>query len=97
MGIFNLFLNALFQVVVFTAIPFLWWLVTARKKENFLKWIGFKKVSSNYKIIAMVVVLCCFVQSVLLCRSLLYQICFRKELRCNNPIPDRGYLLSFLF
>lgn len=59
MGIFNLFLNAMFQVVVFTAIPFLWWLVTARKKENFFKWIGFKKVSSNYKIIAMVVVLFC--------------------------------------
>lgn len=43
-------LNGIFQVVVFTVIPFIWWLITARKKENFFKWMGFKKpVMGNKK------------------------------------------------
>ncbi|NYE58425.1 CPBP family intramembrane glutamic endopeptidase [Carboxydothermus ferrireducens] len=31
------------QVVVFSLVPFIWWLITAREKENFLHWLGFKK------------------------------------------------------
>ncbi len=43
-------LNGIIQVVVFTFIPFIWWLITARKKENFFKWMGFKKpVMENKK------------------------------------------------
>lgn len=36
-------LSALLQLLVFTTVPFLWWLCTAREKENFFKWIGLKK------------------------------------------------------
>lgn len=36
-------LNAVFQVVLFTLIPLIWWFFTARKKENFFCWIGIKK------------------------------------------------------
>lgn len=32
------------QVLLFSAIPFVWWLITARKKESFFKWLGFKKI-----------------------------------------------------
>lgn len=35
--------NAVFQVVLFSIIPLIWWLITARKKENFFSWLGFKK------------------------------------------------------
>lgn len=41
--------NALFQVVLFSIIPFLWWLITARKKETFWSWIGFKKIKTDNK------------------------------------------------
>lgn len=37
------------QIVVFSVIPFVWWLITARKKENFFKWIGLKKPEGGKK------------------------------------------------
>lgn len=37
------FANGIIQVVLFTLIPLIWWLVTARKKENFFAWLGIKK------------------------------------------------------
>lgn len=36
-------LSAVLQVAVFAAVPFLWWLFTARKRESFWFWIGFRK------------------------------------------------------
>ena len=36
-------LNSIVQVIIFSMIPFLWWLLTARTKEGFFKWIGLKK------------------------------------------------------
>lgn len=41
--------NAIFQVVLFTLIPLIWWLITARKKETFLVWLGIKKPSVTDK------------------------------------------------
>jgi membrane protease YdiL (CAAX protease family) len=50
------FINALVQVVLFTLIPFVWWLITAHKKENFFRWIGFKKpVFSNTRLFIIIV------------------------------------------
>lgn len=43
----NQLLNAVFQVVLFSVIPLVWWFVTARKKENFFKWLGIKKTASE--------------------------------------------------
>lgn len=33
--------GALFQIIVFTLIPFVWWLIRYQKKESFFRWIGF--------------------------------------------------------
>ena len=38
-------INSVIQIVLFTLIPFIWWLVTARKKMNFFEWIGLKKIT----------------------------------------------------
>jgi len=32
--------NAMFQLVLFSIIPFVWWVFTVRKRENFFTWIG---------------------------------------------------------
>ena len=40
----NELIGAIVQALFFSLIPFIWWLITARKKENFFKWIGFKKI-----------------------------------------------------
>lgn len=39
----NIFLSAVFQLLLFSAIPLIWWLVTARKQTSFEQWIGLKK------------------------------------------------------
>lgn len=49
----NLFIsklfNSIFQIILFSIIPFVWWLVTAKKKEKFFSWIGIKKVAKEEK------------------------------------------------
>jgi len=52
----EMFLNELFnsivQIILFTIIPIIWWLVINRRKENFFKWIGIKKIKDlNHKIL----------------------------------------------
>ena len=39
-------IDSAIQIVLFTLIPFIWWLVTARKKMNFFEWIGLKKIKN---------------------------------------------------
>ena len=43
-GFINELVGAIAQVLVFSLIPFIWWMITARKKENFFSWIGLKKI-----------------------------------------------------
>ena len=38
--------NSIIQIIIFSIIPFLWWLITSRKKVNFFEWIGLKKVNN---------------------------------------------------
>ena len=49
-----LFLNILagsaVQIIIMGIIPFIWWFVTARKKETFFAWIGFKKFKGLKKV-----------------------------------------------
>lgn len=42
-------ISSVIQIILFTIIPFIWWLITAQKECSFLKWIGLKKaeVSKN--------------------------------------------------
>ena len=47
----NELISSVVQVLLFTLIPFIWWLVTARKKENFFSWIGLKKPVGDKKTI----------------------------------------------
>ena len=42
-------INSIIQILLFTFIPFIWWLITARKKENFFSWIGLKKPQGDRK------------------------------------------------
>ena len=43
-GFINELVGAIAQVLVFSLIPFIWWLITARKKESFFSWIGLKRI-----------------------------------------------------
>ena len=47
----NELFSSIVQILLFTLIPFIWWLITARKKENFFSWIGLKKPVGDKKTI----------------------------------------------
>ncbi|MCK1802640.1 CPBP family intramembrane metalloprotease [Brevibacterium sp. R8603A2] len=36
-------ISALIQILIFLLIPFIWWLVTARRTEPFFRWLGWKR------------------------------------------------------
>ena len=42
-------INSIIEIIIFSAIPFIWWLVTARKDTSFFKWIGLKKPEGGKK------------------------------------------------
>ncbi|TYQ15435.1 UNVERIFIED_CONTAM: CAAX prenyl protease-like protein [Acetivibrio alkalicellulosi] len=58
----NMLLSAIVQIVLFSLIPFIWWLFTVRKHTGFLKWIGFKKpiIENKGKYIASCLVIIVF-------------------------------------
>ena len=45
----NEFVGALVQVLLFSLIPLIFWLIFARRKQNFFKWIGIKKIEHEGK------------------------------------------------
>ena len=40
-------ISSIIQIVLLSLIPFIWWLITARKKENFFTWLGLKKIDGG--------------------------------------------------
>lgn len=48
MNIFiNILLSSIIQIILIGIIPFIWWLLTKRKQENFFCWIGLKKIRKD--------------------------------------------------
>lgn len=41
--------GAVIQVMVFMLIPFIWWLISSKKKTGFFEWIGLKKIQHKGK------------------------------------------------
>ncbi|HHU71316.1 MAG TPA: CPBP family intramembrane metalloprotease [Clostridiales bacterium] len=45
------FTGAILQLFIFSFVPFVWWFVAARKKEEFFSWIGLKRIVHNKRVI----------------------------------------------
>ncbi len=52
------FITAIFQIALFTLIPFLWWLVSARKECGFFDWIGLKRIKHQRESKAYLWIIC---------------------------------------
>ena len=56
----NLFINkiisSILQIILFSIIPFIWWLETARKKQKFAEWIGLKKIEGGKKTLTAIII-----------------------------------------
>ncbi|HPE38265.1 MAG TPA: CPBP family intramembrane metalloprotease [Bacillota bacterium] len=38
-------INSIIEIIIFSIVPLIWWLATAKKKMNFFEWIGLHKFS----------------------------------------------------
>ena len=43
----NELISTILQIILFSLIPFIWWLITARHKERFFSWIGLKRINGT--------------------------------------------------
>jgi membrane protease YdiL (CAAX protease family) len=53
--------DSIVQLIIFSFIPLIWWLITARKKENFFTWLGWKRPvfeGSIWKILGLALAVC---------------------------------------
>lgn len=48
MKLLSMLSDVIFQVIIFSLLPFLWWFFTARRKESFFAWIGLKAVKGSW-------------------------------------------------
>lgn len=48
--------SSMVQVILFTVIPFIWWLCTARKKQKFAEWLGIKKMAGGRKTVVSIII-----------------------------------------
>ena len=42
-------ISSIIEIILISFLPFIWWLISAKKKENFFNWIGFKKIDNKNK------------------------------------------------
>lgn len=58
----NTLVSSIFQLILFSLIPFLWWFFTSKKKEKFFQWIGIKKMNkSKNTIVSMMLILIVYI------------------------------------
>ena len=42
-------ISSIIEIILISFLPFIWWLISAKKKENFFNWIGLKKIDNKSK------------------------------------------------
>lgn len=47
----NKIISSIIQIILFALIPFIWWLVSARKQQPFPQWLGLKKCAANKDVV----------------------------------------------
>lgn len=57
-------IDAVFQVILFSVIPFIWWLISAKKEQSFFTWLGLQKHiienKGNYSIWLLIIIVLLF-------------------------------------
>lgn len=45
----NKILGSVVEIVLFALVPFIWWIITARKETSFFQWIGLRRIPKEHK------------------------------------------------
>ncbi len=64
---FSKVISSILQILLFSLIPFIWWLVTARKQQKFTEWIGLKKICGGKKTIKFITGFLLFIAAIAAC------------------------------
>ena len=40
-------ISSIIEIILISFLPFIWWLISAKKKESFFNWIGLKKIDNK--------------------------------------------------
>ena len=40
-------ISSIIEIILISSLPFIWWLISAKKKESFFNWIGLKKIENK--------------------------------------------------
>ncbi|MEB2299020.1 CPBP family intramembrane metalloprotease [Lysinibacillus xylanilyticus] len=60
-------INAVFQVILFSVIPFIWWFFSAKKEQSFFAWLGLQKPvienKGNYFVWFLIIIVVLFVSA----------------------------------
>ena len=51
----NKIISSSVQIIIFSVIPFIWWIITARKDQKFASWLGLKKPEGGVKTILAII------------------------------------------
>lgn len=73
----NKIISSIVEIVFISLVPFIWWLVTVRKKEKFLKWIGIKGIKKENRKAAWISI---FVISLLFLPASVYTLYIIKDI-----------------
>lgn len=45
----NKIISSIIEIILISFLPFIWWIISAKKKESFFNWIGLKKIDNKNK------------------------------------------------
>lgn len=62
------------QIFLFSLVPLIWWLATARKKELFFSWVGLKKIKHENRKESIIVMLIIAVSYIVISSIIIYLI-----------------------
>lgn len=71
----NILMSSIIQVLLFSIIPFVWWLISGRKDDTFLNWLGLKRFSIknklNYSLLFLAIIVILMIPSLVITTFLL--------------------------
>lgn len=89
MNMQSILISSVLQVIIFSAVPVVWWAATARKENSFFQWIGLKKPIYANKRHLIIVLGAAVLVSVLM--QLIIPRLVEMDTTAVSPFIDQGF------
>lgn len=94
----DVLISSIFQVSVFSFIPFIWWLITDRKTQNFFTWIGLEKPIIKGSLKRFILIILTVLVSYSVIMAILMKLLLKDTETATTQFVDKGWsvLVSIL-